>query len=85
MTREKLRYAFAVLSDRSCFRNSVCDLDSARPFPVVNLIQLGMFAMPIGAKLKCARGLNYGEVIAGTSDELQPNGKIVFREATGNG
>ncbi len=40
--------------------------------------------MPFGVKLKRARRLNHGKIVAGTSHELQADGKIVFREAAGN-
>src|ERR1700720_4475904 len=42
-------------------------------------------AMPVGVQLVGARGLDYRNVVAGASHELQAHGKILFGEAAGNG
>src|SRR5258705_9099020 len=43
-----------------------------------------VFAMPVGMQLVGARGLDYGDIVAGASHELQAYGKIFFGEAAGN-
>src|SRR6266404_9480274 len=43
-----------------------------------------VFAMPVGMQLVGARGLDYGDIVAGASHELQAHGKILFGEAAGN-
>src|SRR5258706_4044594 len=41
-------------------------------------------AMPVSVQLVGARGLDYGNIIAGPSHELQAHGKILFRKAARN-
>src|SRR6266478_6861466 len=43
-----------------------------------------VFAMPVGMQLVGARGLDYGDIVAGASHELQAYGKIFVGEAAGN-
>src|SRR6266436_2490557 len=43
-----------------------------------------VFAMPVGMLLVGARGLDYGDIVAGASHELQAYGKIFVGEAAGN-
>src|ERR1700740_1835018 len=46
---------------------------------------LRMPAMPVSVELIGARGLNYGDVIAGARHELQADGKIFVGEAARDG
>ena len=41
--------------------------------------------MPVGVHLVGARGLDYSNIVAGASHELQPRREIFFGEAARNG
>src|SRR5579859_1210344 len=57
----------------------------AKAYHVTLSCNSGVPAMPVGVQLEGARGLDYGEIIAGAGHELQADGKIFFGEAARDG